>query len=310
MSGALYSGLFGKMRASLAPSIAAIGPNTYLGRNDFLKMLAAAFLFHVVVFWISSLFPNKEVLDIPVRALSFKLGDQDRVAAYGMPAPAVAAAAPPAPAMEATAAVPEFVEAPTERVAPKMVKPVPQPKPQPRMVPKEQYTPEPVPQAQPKPEPIAPLPYIPPSAPAIAPQPQQYVREVGQALAPLPVATVPVGVAKGAVGGQGTENTQTQQTAEAIRERYEQQISGWIQRHKIYPAGAAGAYGRVVVRMRIDRAGAVRYYALEQSSGNNIIDAAAVDMVRRANPVPAVPANYPAGNLIEFLIPITFEAPK
>jgi hypothetical protein len=32
-------------------------------------------------------------------------------------------------------------------------------------------------------------------------------------------------------------------------------------------------------------------------------------MIRRANPVPAIPADYPAGNLIEFLIPITFEAP-
>jgi len=28
--------------------------------------------------------------------------------------------------------------------------------------------------------------------------------------------------------------------------------------------------------------------------------------VRRANPVPAVPADYPAGNLIEFLFPVNF----
>jgi outer membrane biosynthesis protein TonB len=148
---------------TLAPSTAAMGPNVYLGRNDFLKMLAVAFFFHVLVFWIASLFPNKEVIDIPVRALSFKLGDQDRVAAYGMPAPAIAAAPPP-PAMEAApietpAPAPEVTERVAPKVAPRpVVKPVPQPpKPQPRMVPKEQYTPEP------KPEPeLAPLPYVPP----------------------------------------------------------------------------------------------------------------------------------------------------
>ncbi len=304
-----------KAHQTLAPPMSAVGPNVYLGRNDFLKMLGIALTVHVAVFGIASLFPNDEVTNIPVRALSFKLGDQDRVAAYGSPAPTIAATAPPPPSMAATAAAleePPPEQELVERVAPKPVKLPPKPipvtvKPQ-RVVPTEQY--KPVPQPQPQPEPMAPLPYVPPSTPAIAPQPQQYVREVGQALAPLPAATAPVGIATGAIGGQGTENTQTQQTTEAIRERYEQQISGWIQRHKIYPAGAGGAYGRVVVRMRIDRAGAVRYYALEQSSGNSLIDAAAIDMVRRANPVPAVPANYPSGNLIEFLIPITFEAPK
>jgi len=119
-----------------------------------------------------------------------------------------------------------------------------------------------------------------------------------------------VGSRDGAIGGQGSQMTMTQQTEQAIRERYEQQISTWIERHKRYPVGADGRAGRVVIRMRIDRAGAVRYYALEQSSGVAVIDATAVDMIRRANPVPAVPANYPAGNLIEFLIPITFQAPQ
>ena len=33
-------------------------------------------------------------------------------------------------------------------------------------------------------------------------------------------------------------------------------------------------------------------------------------MIRRANPVPSVPENYPAGSLIEFLIPITFAHPN
>lgn len=288
---------------TLAPSTAAMGPNTYLGQNDFLKMLGVALLVHAAIFGIAHLFPPEKVTNIPVRALSFKLGDEDRVAAYA-PAPTQASA----PVMQAAPAI-EAAQTPTpevtERVAPKpapvpVVPPKPQPmKPQPRKIPTEQFV-----KAQ-EPQPMEPLPAIAPPAPtpAIAPNPQQYVREVGQA---NPVAA---GIPTGAIGGQGVVNTQTQQTAEAVRQRYEQQISAWIERHKIYPAGAAGASGRVVVRMRIDRAGAVRYYALEQSSGNGLIDAAALDMVRRANPVPAVPANYPAANLIEFLIPISFAAP-
>lgn len=65
-----------------------------------------------------------------------------------------------------------------------------------------------------------------------------------------------------------------------------------------------------MVRMCIDRGGNVRYYAIEQSSGLSIFDDAALDMIRRANPVPAVPVNYPASNLVEFLIPISFKAPQ
>ena len=63
-----------------------------------------------------------------------------------------------------------------------------------------------------------------------------------------------------------------------------------------------------MVRVRVDRLGNVRYYGVEESAGNAATDAAAIDMVRRANPVPTVPADYPAGALIDFIIPISFKA--
>jgi protein TonB len=201
--------------------------------------------------------------------------------------------------MQATASTP----AQMERVAP--VAPPPKPVKTAKITPVAPVVPRPAPKPAPLPD-IAT--YSPtPVQPAIAPSPQQYVREVGQALAPLPL---PTGVANGAIGGQGTASTMTEQTEQAIRTRYEQQISAWIEHHKFYPPQAGGREGRVIVRMRIDRMGAVRYYALEQSSGMAAIDTAALDMVRRANPLPAAPENYPAGNLIEFLIPITFRAPQ
>jgi protein TonB len=143
------------------------------------------------------------------------------------------------------------------------------------------------------------------------PNPQQHVREVGQAVAPAaqPQAggNTGYGINDGAIGGAGTENTQTEQSVKEIRERYEQQISAWIERHKFYPADAGGREGRVVVRMRIDHSGVVRYYAIEKSSGVTAIDAAAIDMIRRANPVPPVPYNYSVDPLIEFLVPINIQ---
>ncbi len=314
MNWGLTEGLLGRTRASLAPSVTALGPNTYLTRNDFLRMLGAAFIAHVIIFTIASLLPADEVTNIPVRALSFKLGDADRVAAYGSgsavsagqkiaapaltaapPSPPIAQAAPPNETWRATAAAPTpAVPAPLKPIA-KPVKP-----------PKIYKVADAVP-TSPTPQPAAPA--------AIAPNPQQYIREVGapsqQAVAAaMAGAATNAGIAAGAVGGQGTETTMTPQTIQTIRARYEQEISLWIQHHKYYPVDAGGREGRAVVRMRIDRAGNVRYYAIEQSAGMVELDAAALEMIRRANPVPVVPANYPAGNLVEFLIPITFKAPQ
>lgn len=93
-----------------------------------------------------------------------------------------------------------------------------------------------------------------------------------------------------------------------IMSRYTQMISLWIQKFKIYPeeARAKGLKGSTVVRIRIDRRGNIHYYALERSTGIELLDRAAIDMIRRANPVPSVPNDYPAGESFEFLIPVNF----
>ncbi len=280
----LSQGLLGRARATLAPSLAAVGPNTYLNQRDFLKMLGVAFLVHAMIFTIAALLPGEKVTNIPVRALSFKLGDHDQAAAYA-PSPSPAAVA--APVMQA-------VSADSWRAAPNTPAPaVPEPL-------------KPVARAAANKPVVKPAPAPVPAPPAVAPTPQQFVREVG---APSPQAVAKAvtnaGVPTGAVGGQGVSST----VSEATRARYTQEVSAWIQQHKYYPASAAGREGRAVVRMRIDRAGNVRYYAIEQSAGLVALDEAALDMIRRANPVPAVPVDYPAGSLVEFLIPITFKAP-
>lgn len=274
----LTQGIIGRGRVTLAPSATAIGPNTYLTGQDFLKVLAVAFLVHVMVFVVAALLPDRHVTQIPVRALSFKLGGAMPV----LPPAPVRAVTPPAPVMQASAPTTSqtwqakaneskpVTPPPLKPIAKPIVKSVPVSVKQPKVYKVEERA-------------------------AVEQTPKQYVREVGAAPAQIPAA--------------GTVNV-SEAVSQAARAKYEQEISGWIQRHKFYPAEAGGKEGRVVVRMRIDRLGNVRYYAIEQSSGLTALDAAALDMIRRANPVPAVPDTYPAGNLVEFLIPISFKAPQ
>ncbi len=134
------------------------------------------------------------------------------------------------------------------------------------------------------------------AAPVMQVAARQFVRELA---APTPAAK-PKEAAAGNAKSKEAE----------VLARYEQLISLWIQKFKQYPAEAKseGMQGETVVRIRIDRRGSVKYYALERSTGHAALDRAAVDMIRRANPVPAVPADYPAGgDVLEFLIPVNFQ---
>lgn len=285
-------GMIGGSQRTFDPSTRALGPNSYLGLRTFLIMMLLALALHLVLIVVFSLIKPPIVTDIPVRALSFKIGDNDRIAAVAAPVavqPVAPASPAPVAATEWKAAVPKPKPQPLAEA-----KPVKQPKVVPITDPEERQTPvenrsvlPPLPTAQ-----------QPDTPPAIAQTPQRFIREVGAAPQVVPAGT-PASV-QGASDG----------AVAAIRARYEEQISSWIQLHKLYPMAAQGAEGRAVVRMRIDRFGYVRYYAIEQSSGNAVLDQAAIDMVRRANPVPAVPANYPSGTLIEFLIPISFKVPQ
>lgn len=93
-----------------------------------------------------------------------------------------------------------------------------------------------------------------------------------------------------------------------IVSKYEQLLSGWINSHRLNQVLTlpTGTQGRVVVRLRINRRGYVIFKTIEQSSGIAQLDKAAIDVVTRASPVPAVPEEYPGGGQLEFLIPINF----
>ncbi len=93
-----------------------------------------------------------------------------------------------------------------------------------------------------------------------------------------------------------------------ITQRYERVIQQWITKFHAYPeeARAEKLEGEGMVRIRIDRQGNIRYYIIGQSTNHPMLDRAAIEMIRRANPVPAVPNGYPGGDLFEFKIPVSF----
>ncbi|MBI5504711.1 MAG: energy transducer TonB [Deltaproteobacteria bacterium] len=93
----------------------------------------------------------------------------------------------------------------------------------------------------------------------------------------------------------------------AIRVRYEQQLYVWLARFKQYPmmARRRGIEGRGSVRVRLDRRGRVLERSVERSTGERMLDDAAVEMTRRADPFPPVPGDY-SGESFEFVAPIEF----
>ena len=82
-------------------------------------------------------------------------------------------------------------------------------------------------------------------------------------------------------------------------------IFGHLQRFKRYPLAAHGASGIVTVRFELNRAGEIISSKVTKSSGNNILDQEALDILRRASPFPAFPAAKP-GTQDSFIAPVNF----
>lgn len=103
-------------------------------------------------------------------------------------------------------------------------------------------------------------------------------------------------------------STATPEEIKRITARYTQQISIWIDKHKEYPPAAKerAMQGRVLLRIRIDRAGNIRKASIERSSGYPVLDNAVLQAARKANPLPAVPSQYPGGHLLAFIVAVDF----
>ncbi len=185
------------------------------------------------------------------------------------------------------------VVAETPAVASPVTPPPPQPKIKPPVAPKPEPklkpTPKPIPEPKlvPIPEPISqpePLPVENPPEIVKAPPPIQEPPPVERNPLPLPLPLSAAATAK-----------------------YEQLLVAWLEKYKKYPRRAQRMRieGEARLRISINRAGQTQNITLEQSSGNRLLDKAALAMGKQANPFPPMPDNDPR-QALEFTVPVVF----
>lgn len=154
----------------------------------------------------------------------------------------------------------------------KQVKPI-EPKPMPALLP-----------------PIMPLPVPQVAAPVLrtAPDPRPQPVEITP---PAPPAAAPA---------------QAPSHANKGPDRWEGRVLARLEQYRHYPSEAKRArqQGTVLVRFRMERSGHVLSSSIERSSGNAMLDQAAMETLRSADPLPKIPADR--ADQIELVVPIEF----
>ena len=88
----------------------------------------------------------------------------------------------------------------------------------------------------------------------------------------------------------------------------EWRVQDWLAQHRHYPRAArrSGAEGTVWVRFVLDRGGSLHGSEILESSGHAVLDRAALDLLQRAAPFPALPSDL-AMDEIELVLPIEYD---
>ena len=182
---------------------------------------------------------------------------------------------------------------PVARVEPRsepLPTPTVEPRPEPRIEPRAEVRPEIKPVPSETPQPVV-QPRIEPSvvAPAARPAPAPVAVQPTPAVAPQPKAI-----------DENRERT--------LRDQYQQIISARIKQFEEYPAVAKRRRweGTTVVQLRLSPEGKVTDISVVGKCGHEILDEAAVNMIRKALPLPAPPEGL-RGRDQTVLVPIKFK---
>ncbi len=125
---------------------------------------------------------------------------------------------------------------------------------------------------------VAPAPPAPVQAPIVqAPPP-----EIGRAITPPPISG-------------------------ADRKAFATTLFGHLNRYKRYPASARmrRQEGVVSLRFTMDRQGHVLSYEIAKTSGSDALDSEARELIKRAEPLPAIPAAF-GRDTLDLVVPIEF----
>jgi protein TonB len=166
---------------------------------------------------------------------------------------------------------------------PPVVAPILPPPPEPpRVVAKPKASPAPAraPEVEPEPVPEATMPEPVAVAPTPSPAPvEPVVAEVTPPPTPIETPTPPLAKPVSAAQARREQNA------------YVRALMAWLLKYRVYPDAAKKdkAQGVVQVRFTIDRGGRVLASSVQKSGGHAALDAAALDVLSRASPVPPMP---------------------
>jgi len=95
------------------------------------------------------------------------------------------------------------------------------------------------------------------------------------------------------------------QFSEAGSNAYNALVFGHLQKFKRYPSAAHGKSGTVLVRFVLSRVGEVIDSTVTKSSGNDVLDHEAIEILHRASPFPAFPTAKPGAQDV-YTAPVSF----
>jgi protein TonB len=150
---------------------------------------------------------------------------------------------------------------------------------------------EPKPVSEVEPQPLIQLP-----APSVATSPPSEPVERVDPGPPVPETTAPKSIA-------APSATRVSSDAKA---RWEALLLAHLERFRRYPARARATreQGVAYIRFTMDRAGKVLSSSIARKSGSVTLDLGALDTLRRAQPLPAIPPDMP--DIVELTIPVEF----
>jgi len=140
---------------------------------------------------------------------------------------------------------------------------------------------------------------------ALAPETEAVAREI-----PLPPSAQEPSAPEEDVGREDPPSPEVlpdvAQTA-TVQDHYFRVLRDWLDRHKDYPriAQRRGEEGTVVLAFTLNRHGMVLEHAILRSSGHSILDNTVEHLIRRAQPLPAIPPEMNV-ELLQVVVPIEF----
>ncbi len=108
--------------------------------------------------------------------------------------------------------------------------------------------------------------------------------------------------------GQGQASATVGVSNADVEASYTAMLASWLARHKRYPRAARrrNIEGVVTLSFRVNAAGTVTQYEIVNSSGYEMLDQEVANMLKRAEPLPAIPASLGRSSFA-VTIPVRFE---